>query len=314
MNQGSSMKKDQLKLATNGVESRLNYVAPQYLSLKSHVHLNERWVQDRIEEDPKILDLPGDLIVQQRERPQPKAGRLDLLLKDQETGRRYTFELQLGVVDEAHIIRAIEYWDNERRRFPEVDHCCVICAETINTRFLNVISLFNRQIPLIAIQVKAVEVNGMVTLVFTKVLDEVPRRLEEDEMEVVAPTDRKTYEDRIGSDKLVNLDKLASEIQQIVGPFKLSYTKPYIGCFVDGRAANFIVFKPSRNGAVRVDLRLRLSEEQVETLTNADIEVLDYAQYWRVHPIRLTKEQVQNPPKEFLDIIKVSYNKYFELT
>lgn len=306
------MAKDSSTLRAIHNTSSLKYVSPTYLSLKNHSTLNERWLQDRIEEDPKLLDLPGDLIVLQRERPQPKAGRLDLLLKDQETGRRYTFELQLGIVDESHIIRAIEYWDNERRRYPEIDHCCVICAETINTRFLNVISLFNRQIPLIAIQVKAIEVNGLITLSFTKVLDEVPRRIEE-ELEEVSPTDRKTYEDKIGVDRLAALDKLAETIQNTVGPFKLSYTKPYIGCVVDGRAANFIVFKPTKNGALRIDLRLRLTDEQVETLTNADIEVLDYASYWRVHPIRLSKEQVQNPPKELLDILKVSYNEYFEI-
>ncbi|KYG67628.1 hypothetical protein AZI85_17260 [Bdellovibrio bacteriovorus] len=103
------------------------------------------------------------------------------------------------------------------------------------------------------------------------------------------------------------------KLSKTVGPFKLSCTKPYIGCVVDGRAANFIVFKPTKNGALRIDLRLRLTDEQVETLTNADIEVLDYASYWRVHPIRLSKEQVQNPPKELLDILKVSYNEYFEI-
>lgn len=306
------MAKDSNSLRAVPNQNSLKYVSPTYLSLKNHSLLNERWLQDRIEENPKILDLPGDLIVLQKERPQPKAGRLDLLLKDQETGRRFTFELQLGVVDESHIIRAIEYWDNERRRYPEIDHCCVICAETINTRFLNVISLFNRQIPLIAIQVKAIEVNGVITLSFIKVLDEVPRRIEE-ELEVVSPTDRKTYEDKLGSDRLVALDKLVEKIQHSVGEFKLSYTKPYIGCVVDGRAANFVVFKPSKNGALRIDLRLRLTDEQAETLSNADIEVLEYASYWRVHPIRLTKEQVLNPPKELLDILKISYNEYFEL-
>lgn len=306
------MAKDSNSLRAVPSQNSIKYVSPTYLSLKNHSLLNERWLQDRIEENPKLLDLPGDLIVLQKERPQPKAGRLDLLLKDQETGRRYAFELQLGVVDESHIIRAIEYWDNERKRYPEIDHCCVICAETINTRFLNVISLFNRQIPLIAIQVKAIEVSGMITLSFIKVLDEVPRRIEE-ELEVVSPTDRKTYEDKVGSDRLVALDKLVEKIQLSVGEFKLSYTKPYIGCVVDGRAANFVVFKPSKNGALRIDLRLRLTDEQAETLSNADIEVLEYASYWRVHPIRLTKEQVLNPPKELLDILKVSFDEYFEL-
>lgn len=156
------MKKVVLKSLPEETSMSLKYVTPQYLDLKSHPQFNERWVQDRIEETPVILGLEGDVIVLHKERAQSKAGRLDLLLKDQATGRRYTFELQLGVVDESHIVRAIEYWDNEKRRYPEIDHCCIICAETVNSRFLNVISLFNRQIPLIALQVKAIQIGDSV--------------------------------------------------------------------------------------------------------------------------------------------------------
>ena len=57
------------------------YIKGEKLSLKDHPELNEKWVQDRIFEDPSILGL-GDLIVKDRERQQPKAGRLDLLLQD----------------------------------------------------------------------------------------------------------------------------------------------------------------------------------------------------------------------------------------
>jgi len=32
---------------------------------------------------------------------------------------RYHVELQLGATDESHIIRTIEYWDTERRRWPQ---------------------------------------------------------------------------------------------------------------------------------------------------------------------------------------------------
>ena len=101
------------------------YRKPERLTLKSHPELNERWVQDRIAEDPTILGL-GDLVLRDRERTQPRAGRLDLLLQDPETNRRYEVELQLGATDEAHIIRTIEYWDIERKRYPQYDHCAVL--------------------------------------------------------------------------------------------------------------------------------------------------------------------------------------------
>ena len=139
------------------------------VSLKSHPELNERWLQNQIVADPSLLGL-GDLVVRSQERTQPRGGRLDLLLEDPESETRFEVELQLGTVDESHIIRTIEYWDLERRRYPQYDHVAVIVAEEITTRFFNVIGLFNGFIPLIAIQLNALEVNGFLTLNSTRVL------------------------------------------------------------------------------------------------------------------------------------------------
>src|SRR4051794_10251876 len=86
------------------------YIRPERISLKLHPELTEKWVQDLIAAGPSILGL-GDLVLRDKERIQPRAGRLDLLLQNPETKRRYEVELQLGATDEAHIIRAIEYWD-----------------------------------------------------------------------------------------------------------------------------------------------------------------------------------------------------------
>src|SRR3989338_10394471 len=141
------------------------------ISIRNHHELNERWVQDRIAEDPSILGL-GDVVLKDRERMQPKAGRLDLLLQDAESSRRYEIEIQLGKSDESHIIRTIEYWDIERKRYPQYEHTAVLVAEEITSRFLNVISLFNGFIPLVAIQMQAFRFGDQVSLVFTTVLNE----------------------------------------------------------------------------------------------------------------------------------------------
>ena len=158
-----------------------NYLKPTRMQLKNHPELNEKWVQNIIADDPSVLGL-GDLVLRDVERVQPRAGRLDLLLQDSETQRRYVVELQLGSTDEAHIIRTIEYWDIEKKRYPQYDHCAVLVAEDITSRFLNVISLFNGTMPLIAIQMQALKVGNNLTLVFTQVLDELSRGLvDEDE-------------------------------------------------------------------------------------------------------------------------------------
>jgi len=96
----------------------MNFTKAERISLKRHDTLNENWVQSLIAADPTILGL-GELVLRDRERIQPKAGRLDLLLQNPKTKRRYEVEIQLGATDETHIIRTIEYWDIEKKLYPQ---------------------------------------------------------------------------------------------------------------------------------------------------------------------------------------------------
>ena len=73
-------------------------------------------------------------------------------------------EIMLGATDPSHIIRTIEYWDSERKRYPQFDHCAVIVAEEITGRFMNVISLFNGAIPLIALQILLKTIRGFIKI------------------------------------------------------------------------------------------------------------------------------------------------------
>src|SRR5207248_1552514 len=119
-----------------------------------------------------------------------------LLFQETEGNRRYEVEIQLGATDEAHIIRAIEYWDIERKRYPQYEHTAVIVAENITGRFFNVIGLFNRAIPLIAIHMRALRFGENVGLVFTTVLDHMPLGLIDEDEEVAEATDRNYWEQR----------------------------------------------------------------------------------------------------------------------
>lgn len=110
----------------------MQYVPSKVVSLKKSAEHTEKWVQEIIANDPQILGL-GDITLRETERRQLNGGRLDLLFDDETAKIRYTVELQLGATDETHIIRTIEYWDNERSRNPHVDHIAVIVAEDITT-------------------------------------------------------------------------------------------------------------------------------------------------------------------------------------
>ena len=105
------------------------------VSLRNHPELTERWLHERLIEDTTLLGL-GDLEVRDSERQQLRAGRLDLLLSDPETLTRYEVEIQLGPTERVGTSSArIEYWDIEKRRYPQYEHVAVIVAEDVTSRF-----------------------------------------------------------------------------------------------------------------------------------------------------------------------------------
>ena len=221
----------------------LKYVKPIALQLKGHPQFNEKWVQERVAEDPTILGL-GNLALKDVERMQPRAGRLDLLLYNSETDERYEVELMLGTLDESHIIRAIEYWDIERKRYPQYDHKAVIVAEEITTRFLNVINLFNQSIPLIAIQMKGLQLDDKIILDFTKVLDEVIPGDDDEEETGEALVNREYWEKKPVKDSLLIMDECIAILQDFAPSLRANYRKNFISLKDDRRVNNFVRFFP----------------------------------------------------------------------
>ena len=281
----------------------MNHVQLQTLSLKNHTTLNERWLQDIIAKDPSILGI-GDVILKDRERIQPRAGRLDLLLQDADGHSRYEVELQLGATDESHIIRTLEYWDIERRKYPQYDHIAVIVAEDITSRFLNVISLFNGFIPLIALQATAIQTSDGVGLQFTKVLDTVRLGYVDDDEAVSEVTDRNYWETIRGTKKTVALaDRVLDMIQTFEPSAQLSFNKHYIGLWVDGRALNFALCRPQKN-ALRLEIRVPQTQETDALIEAAELDVLDYDKRWGNYRIKLTNLDLDSKKETLIQLLQ----------
>jgi hypothetical protein len=278
------------------------------LSIRSHPELNERWVQERIAEDPSILGL-GDLILKDKERTQAGAGRLDLLLQDADSSRRYEVEVQLGKTDESHIIRTIEYWDIERKRYPQYEHTAVIIAEEITSRFLNVIGLFNGTIPLMAIQMNALQLGDTVTLSFTTVLDQVQFGLVDEDEEVQETTDRTYWENRGSKATVALADELLEVVQKLNPRLQLKYNKFYIGLATDGQPNNFAIFRPQKN-AIRLAVRVRKTEEIDSAVEAAGLDVMDYDTREARYKIRLQKGDVQKHADMLRQLLQTSYREF----
>ena len=284
-----------------------NYLKPERLSLKGHPHLNEKWVQDLIAEDPSILGL-GDLVLRDKERRQPRAGRLDLLLLDSDSQRRYEVEIQLGSTDESHIIRTIEYWDIEKKRYPQYDHCAVLVAEDVTSRFLNVLSLFNGTMPFIAIQMQALQVGDNVTLVFTKVMDEFSRGLvDEDEEADAVPTDRAYWEQRATKETVALADRLLDLLHKFDPTLTLKYNKVYIGLAKDGRPYNFVSFGPRKNHII-FQLRLPQADELDRKIDEAGLDPPEYSK-GRRYRLRLKEEDIKSKSDILEELSKLAYER-----
>lgn len=276
----------------------MNYAKFESVTLRGDAGYNERWVQERLAEDPSLLGL-GDVVLKDKERTQPRAGRLDLLFQAADTSRRYEVEVQLGATDEAHIVRTLEYWDIERKRYPQYEHTAVIVAEDITSRFLNVISLFNGHIPLIAIQMRALRIGDAVGLVFTKVLDQLSLGAVDEDEDTYEVADRAYWENRGSHKTIMMADSLLELVRSHDVSFELKYNKFYIGLARNGIADNFVIFRPMKS-FLRFEPHLERSEELQEKLEKAGLDVMDYDERFYRYRIRLTPEDLS----KHRDVIK----------
>jgi hypothetical protein len=206
----------------------------------------------------------------------------------------------LGATDESHIIRTIEYWDIERKRYPQYEHCAVIVAEDITSRFLNVISLFNGTMPLIAIQMQAFKVGEQMTLLFTTVMDELSRGLvDEDEEEA----DRHYWETKGSKATVAMVDQLFSMVKEIDPSLELKYNKFYVGLARKGQVDNFVTFRPRKNHVI-----LRFSPQSNEIDAKINEAGLEYSAGGGRYRIRLEKDDASKHAELLKLLMRQAYD------
>jgi hypothetical protein len=217
-------------------------------------------------------------------------------------------EIQLGKTDESHIFRSIEYWDLERKRYPQYDHVAVLIAEDITSRFLNVISLLNGFIPLIAIQLNAIQVADQITLVFTVVLDHrLGLALEEEEEREV--TDRSYWEKRSSKMTVSMADEVLGLLKTLDQGLDLKYNKFYINVSKNSKPFNFVIFRPKKT-SLGVEPKLKKAEEIEIMLDSAGLDVLEYDTRNQRYRIRLSKDEIQKHERLLKEILGRAYREF----
>ena len=106
--------------------------------------------------------------------------------------------------------------------------------------------------------------------------------------------------------------RLADRILEIVKEFiptaEQSYNKYYMGFWVDGKACNFAICRPQKNG-LRLEIGLPESEEYNEIISSSELDILDYDKRWGKYRIKLNDEEITNKK----DTIKNLLIKAYEL-
>jgi len=220
----------------------------------------------------------------------------------------YEVEIQLGKTDESHIIRTIEYWDIERKRYPQYDHTAVIVAENVTSRFLNVINLFNGVIPLMAIQMNAVKMGNQIGLAFTTVLDQVLLGLVDEDEEVQEATDRSYWEKRGTPTTVKMADNLLELIHSFDQDFELKYNKFYIGLAKNGQPNNFALFRPRKNH-LGISIRLPRTGEIEGKLEDAGLALLEYSSRYGGYRIQIKAGEEKKHAELLSDLLAQSYKE-----
>jgi len=131
---------------------------------------DEYWLQDQIVVNPASLQLTDSEVIS-RERQRASGKRLDVFLKDLEDDSMCEVEVMLGDTDLSHIIRTIDYRDNEKCKWPRRQHHPVLNADSITRRFSNVIQLLSHAVPIIAVHACRRAADDRRALHFVEVLD-----------------------------------------------------------------------------------------------------------------------------------------------
>ncbi len=265
---------------------------------------NEYWLQDQIYENPACLGL-GDLETLTRERRQSSGGRLDIMLKDPVDDTMYEVEVMLGETDETHIIRTLEYWDIEKRRWPQRQHFAVLVAEHINRRFFNVIHLLSNSIPIIAIQVALLESNGKKSLFFTKVLDTY------EEIDDGTSLDDKAYKE----DFWINKSKWTLEAAKsflaitadVFNQPALHYVKNYIAINVAGNNYAWFRKRSMNKSLLSFGMPQQLQDEVASLLDEHNISYVRKPQAFR---ITLDKDLIDKNNDVFRTIAELIKNSW----
>lgn len=216
----------------------------------------------------------------------------------------YEAEIMLGEADEIFIIRMIEYWDNEKRKWPQRQHYAVLVAETI-TRIFLCDPAFQPFDSVYCLQVSIIAAGDQKLFHFSKVLDTY------EEPEEGGGNLYEIYDENFWRNKspwtIETAKSLLDIVRPVFGNASLKYVKNYIAIEVNNN--NYMWFHGrSGNKSLLGFWISELRSSQAEgTLESNNISYVKKDQKIRITTDKEFIKQNADMLKEIAQIVKESW-------
>ncbi len=270
----------------------------------------EKLIQKRIAEDSTLIGL-HDVKLKAVEKIQIN-GRLDLQFKGTKADTRYEVELQLGKLDNDHVMRCVHYWNHERQKHPQYKHYAMIIAEKIPDHILETIKLFNVSITVAEIHID--ETNNIIdhNIIYENVIEDedlcVTNGNNKDDND--KPYYDMDYLKSAWSEKslaaLYKICKLTREVNKETGR---NITKKYVGFTADDFYS--FMFVESKEDSLIVKLVLDQSPETESIIREVGLK-FEYVPHknkpW-YYKIPMNEEDINEKKKEIKELVEMAYEK-----
>ena len=155
---------------------------------------------------------------------------------------------------------------------------------------------------------QALKVGENMTVVFTKVMDELERGLvdDDDEAAQAAPTDRAYWEKRATTETVALADQMLNVLRELDPSLNLKYNKSYIGLEKDGQPFNFVTFNPKKKYLV-FRLKLPRTDELDEKIDEAGFVTLPYNIHHDLYRLQVTKGDIQSKSEILKELSLLAY-------
>lgn len=274
----------------------------------------EKRIQKELEQKPELLGL-GEMKLNAREKRQIN-GRLDLQFKGADSKTRYEVELQLGKLNNDHLLRCVHYWNHERRKCPQFKHYAVIVAEEIPEYMLEAIMLF--KVPIIAIKISIDQSSGKIAA--AKRLDlpiyewAIVESQKCEEIEDITPFDIAYLETKLSEVSLRVLNEIYRLAREVNPETEMNITKNYVG-FTDCNLYSYM-FVRNKDNSLILELVLDESPDIKNKIQGAGLIFKNPGNPYTKHEkkrghydIQISIEDINEKEKEIRELIKMAYEK-----